>query len=280
VEEMPELPEVETVKRSLTPFLKGMKIKSVKILFDGIIKEPSPLEFKEKVTGRTITALARRGKYLLFFLDECLTLVIHLRMTGQLTVCSCDLPVNKHTHLIFSLSSRQEWRFTDARKFGLVYLVPAGKWEKIKGLQNLGYEPLAEEFTLQALTGLLTGKKGKLKSFLLDQSKIAGIGNIYADELLFAAGLHPERTIATLETAEIGQLYRAIRSTLEEAVAYRGTSLRDYVDGRGEKGGFQERLQVYGRGGKSCYRCGRRLEKIVVAGRGTVFCPSCQKGNS
>jgi formamidopyrimidine-DNA glycosylase len=276
VEKMPELPEVETVKRSLTPYLKGKKIENVEMFFDGIIKYPTSASFRERIIGRTIIDLERRGKYLLFFLDEGLTLVIHLRMTGQLTVCSRNLPINKHTHLIFSLSSQQEWRFTDVRKFGLVYLVPTGDWKCIKGLKNLGYEPLAEEFTLQVLTKLLRGKKGKIKPFLLDQSKIAGIGNIYADEILFRAGLHPERTIKTLKTAEIKKLYQAIKLTLKEAVVYRGTSLRDYVDGRGEKGGFQERLKVYSRGGKLCYRCGTRLERIVVAGRGTVFCPCCQ----
>lgn len=273
---MPELPEVETVKRSLAPFLKGTKIMDVEILFAGIIKEPTPILFREKIRGKTIIDLERRGKYLLFFLDEGLTLVIHLRMTGQLTVCSRDLPVNKHTHLIFSLSSQQEWRFTDVRKFGLVYLVPTGHWERIKGLWNLGYEPLAENFTLQVLTELLRGKKGKLKSFLLDQSKIAGIGNIYADEILFEARLHPQREIRTLQAKEMENLYKAIKLKLEEGVIYRGTSLRDYVDGRGEKGGFQERLQVYGRGGESCNRCGTCLERIIVAGRGTVFCPHCQ----
>jgi formamidopyrimidine-DNA glycosylase len=273
---MPELPEVETVKRSLAPCLKGKKIENVKIFFDGIIKYPTSTLFRETIIGRTIVDLERRGKYLLFVLDKSFTLVIHLRMTGQLTVCSQSLPINKHTHLIFSLSSKQELRFTDIRKFGLVYLVPTGDWKCIKGLWNLGYEPLGEDFTLQAFTELLKGKKGKLKSFLLDQSKIAGIGNIYADEILFQAGLHPERTIKTLKTAEVKKLYQAIRLTLEEAVIYRGTSLRDYVDGHGEKGGFQERLQVYGRRGEPCYRCQTPLERIVVAGRGTVFCPRCQ----
>ncbi|HHY06137.1 MAG TPA: bifunctional DNA-formamidopyrimidine glycosylase/DNA-(apurinic or apyrimidinic site) lyase [Clostridia bacterium] len=274
---MPELPEVETVKKSLVPYLKGQKIENVKIFFTGIIKQPTPILFKERIRGRTIVDLERRGKYLLFFLDGGLTLVIHLRMTGQLTVCSGDVPISKHTHLIFFLASQQEWRFTDVRKLGLVYLVPTGNWACIHGLNNLGYEPLAEEFTLQVLGELLRGRKGKIKPFLLDQSKIAGIGNIYADEILCQAGLHPERTINTLRTVEVAKLYRAIKLILKEAVVCRGTSLRDYVDGRGQKGNFQERLQVYGRKGEPCYECQTPLERIVVAGRGTVFCPRCQK---
>ena len=274
---MPELPEVETVKRSLNPFLKDVKIENIEILFTGIIKEPEPALFKEKIKGKTIIEIKRRGKYLLFSLNQELTLVIHLRMTGQLTICDKELPINKHTHLIFALSSGKELRFTDVRKFGLVYLVPSGKWEGIKGLFNLGFEPLAEDFTFEVFAELITNKQGKLKPFLLDQSKIAGIGNIYADEILFEAGLHPQREIKTLTSEEIQKLYFALRTKLEESIKYRGTSKRDYVDGRGEKGEFQERLQVYGRKGEVCNRCGIRLQRIVVAGRGTVFCPHCQR---
>lgn len=273
---MPELPEVETVKRSLEPLVKGKIISGVEIIFEGIIKYPHPERFKEQLRGRKIMDLDRKGKYLLFFLDEDLTLIIHLRMTGQLMVCERNSPVAKYTHLIFQLSSGQDWRFTDVRKFGLVYLVPTGNWEKIKGLKNLGYEPLSEEFNLPVLKKLFAGRNGVVKVFLLDQTKIAGIGNIYADEILYEAGLHPRRNIGTLSEEEVRKLYVTIKSKLEEGIMYRGTSLKDYVDGRGEKGGFQERLKVYGRRGKSCYRCGTRLERIVVGGRGTVFCPQCQ----
>jgi len=273
---MPELPEVETVKRSLTPFLKGVQIENVEILFSGIIKEPEPALFREKIKDKTVIEIKRRGKYLLFDLNEDLTMVIHLRMTGQLTISSRELPINKHTHLIFTLSSGKELRFTDVRKFGLVYLVSSGMWEGIKGLFNLGFEPLAEDFTYEVFAEIITNKQGKLKPFLLDQSKIAGIGNIYADEILFEAELHPQREMKTLTSEEIKKLYHALRVKLEEGIKYRGTSKRDYVDGRGEKGHFQERLQVYGRGGQVCNKCGIRLQRIVIAGRGTVFCPHCQ----
>jgi len=274
---MPELPEVETVKRSLTPFLRGAQIKNVEIFFPGIIKEPEPALFKEKIKDKMIIEIKRRGKYLLFSLNEDLTMVIHLRMTGQLTICSRDLPINKHTHLVFELDSEKELRFTDVRKFGLVYLVPTGRWEGIKGLFNLGFEPLAEDFTFAVFAELINNKQGKLKPFLLDQRKVAGIGNIYADEILFEAKLHPQREIKTLTSEEIKTLFLSLRAKLEESIKHRGTSKRDFVDGRGEKGNFQEKLQVYGRGGEACNRCGNTLRRIVVAGRGTVFCPHCQK---
>ena len=273
---MPELPEVETVKRSLEPLLKGKQIEDIEIFCEKLIKNLAPATFKEEIRGRTIMEIERRGKYLLFQLDRDLTLVVHLRMTGQLTVCERSFSIGKHTHVIFRLSSGEDLRFNDLRKFGLFYLVPKGCWEGIKGLQSLGHEPLSAEFTLECLQQLLAGKKGILKAFLLDQSKIAGIGNIYADEILYEAGLHPQREINTLQTKEIAALFQAIKLKLSEGILYRGTSLRDYVDGRGEKGGFQEKLQVYGRKGVPCSRCGTPLQRIVVPGRGTVFCLHCQ----
>lgn len=273
---MPELPEVETVKRTLEPDLIEQKITGVRVLYGGIIKIPAPEQFAQELIGRIFQGIRRRGKYLVFSLSGNLNLVIHLRMTGQLVVCENTKPLDKHTHLVFQLDNGRELRFTDIRKFGLVYLVGEGCYEDIGGLYNLGPEPLEEEFTLQGLRESLQ-KKGKtrLKAFLLDQSQVAGIGNIYADEILFAAGLHPERRAGCLQPHEEDRLYAAIRSRLQESVNLRGTTIRDYVDGRGEKGRFQEKLKVYGRGGQRCH-CGSLLEKIIVAGRTTVFCPKCQ----
>lgn len=273
---MPELPEVETVKRSLEPYLVGKKITGVDIYYGGIVKEPEPAVFRSLIQDKEIKSLGRRGKYLLLNLSEDLTLVIHLRMTGRLTVTDRAQPVDKHTHLIFRLSGEKELRFTDVRKFGLVYLVPTGCWSSIGGLFTLGTEPLEEEFTLACLHEKIQRKKTKLKSFLLDQREIAGIGNIYADEILFEAGLHPERPLETLSAEEIERLFFAIRSRLRAGVESRGTSFRDYVDGTGAKGNFQNELKVYGRGGEPCEKCGTQLVRSVVAGRGTVFCPRCQ----
>lgn len=274
---MPELPEVETIKETLLPYLPGQKITKVQVHFAGIIKQPEVALFQQRIKGRTFQEIKRRGKYLLFLLDQDLTLVIHLRMTGQLTVCRAIRPLDRHTHLIFSLASQRELRFSDVRKFGFVYLVPTGDWTLIQGLQNLGPEPLSSEFTLEVLVELLKGRRGKIKPFLLDQRKIAGIGNIYADEILFRAAIHPERTINTLQREEIKGLYQSIKVILQRAVSLQGTSLQDYVDGLGQKGNYQECLQVYGRKGQPCPQCQKPLTRIVVAGRGTVFCAACQK---
>jgi formamidopyrimidine-DNA glycosylase len=198
-------------------------------------------------------------------------------MTGQLLISNQEEPRTKHTHLVFHLSGGKQLRFVDVRKFGLIFLVRSGAWDQAGGLAQLGPEPLAEDFTVEVLLGVLKNRKGMLKAFLLDQKRIAGIGNIYADEILFMAGLLPQRRIETLNMPEIEALYLAIRTKLQEGVEYRGTSISDYVDGRGEKGSFQERLQVYDRGGKPCLKCGTNLVKSVVAGRGTVSCPKCQR---
>lgn len=273
---MPELPEVETVRRTLEPDLINQKIKAVRVYYGGIIKRPDPEQFVTELAGRMIKGIRRRGKYLIFNVSDGLDLVIHLRMTGQLVVCEPDLPLNKHTHLVFTLGDGRDLRFTDTRKFGLIYLVEQGRYESISGLFKLGPEPLEEEFTPEVLQNSLQKKSGTgLKAFLLDQSQLAGIGNIYADEILFAAGLHPTRPAGSLKPREVKRLYESIRSRLQEGVEMRGTTIRNYVDGRGVKGGFQEKLKVYGRGGDFC-RCGAVLEKITAAGRTTVFCPRCQ----
>lgn len=273
---MPELPEVETVRRSLEQVLIGEKIAKVEIYYGGIIKIPDTRSFIDLIQGKVIQVIKRRGKYLLFYLSGNYNLIIHLRMTGQLIFCEPGTGVPKHTHIIFYLKNGKELRFVDIRKFGLVYLVPTGEWQEIKGLYTLGPEPLNKEFNLRKLQDSVGNKKGKLKAFLLDQRQIAGIGNIYADEIMFAAGLHPERAIESLREIEVERLYNAIKHKLQEGVKFRGTSFSDYVDGLGEKGSYQTRLCVYQCAGQPCKRCGTLLVKKVVSGRGTVFCPKCQ----
>lgn len=274
---MPELPEVETVRRTLEPLVAGRTIRRTDIYYGGIIKAPDQDSFRERLAGQRIQAVERRGKYLLFRLDGKQTLIIHLRMTGQLVACEAGVPPAAHTHLVFHLSDGLELRFVDIRKFGLVYLAPDGVPGAVKGLEALGPEPLGQEFTISCLTERLRRKKCNVKAFLLDQTQIAGIGNIYADEILFAARLHPEKPAAEIGPAEAADLHQAIRAKLREAIDCRGTSFRNYIDARGEKGGFQHRLAVYGRGGKPCPRCGRLLVKKKIAGRGSVFCPDCQR---
>ncbi len=273
---MPELPEVETVRRSLEQVLSGEKIVKVELYYGGIVKTPDPQSFVDILQGKVIQELKRRGKYLIFCLSDNYNLIIHLRMTGQLILCEPGTSIAKHTHIIFHLGNGRELRFVDIRKFGLIYLVPAGEWQEIKGLYTLGPEPLSAEFTFEKLQESIKNKKVKLKTFLLDQRQIAGIGNIYADEIMFTAGINPERTLESLTKNEIEELYQAIQLKLEEGIKYRGTSFSDYVDGLGEKGSYQTRLNVYQRAGEPCKRCGTTLVKKVVSGRGTVFCPKCQ----
>mgnify|MGYP001174231251 CR=1 FL=1 len=273
---MPELPEVETVRRSLEPKLVGRTILSLQIHYGGIIKKPEPSELAESIKGQRIERLDRRGKYLLFELSDEKTLVVHLRMTGRLTVEEAGSPLAKHTHLVFSLDNGRELRFNDVRKFGMVYLLPGDDYQAVEVLYTLGPEPLSGEFTAAELLQRLQRKKIKLKTFLLDQKEIAGLGNIYADEAMFRAGLHPERITNGISEAEASRLHQAIQKVLQEGIEYRGTTFRDYVDGNGAKGRFQERLKVYGRAGKEC-ECGAILQKKTVAGRTTVYCPHCQK---
>lgn len=273
---MPELPEVETVRRTLIPWVVGTKIKEVQIFYAGIIKNIEPPTFQKILQGQRIDGLKRRGKYLLFELANERTLIIHLRMTGRLMICNHKDPLLKHTHLVFSLDNNLQMRFVDTRKFGLVYLVHGEDFTKISGLYTLGPEPLGEDFNFEEFKKRLGSKKVQLKTFLLDQRQIAGIGNIYADEILFFARLNPQRLTNTLTPEEAQNLYQAIRSRLTEGVRLRGTTIKDYVDGRGEKGQFQHQLKVYGRYGKNCLECGTSLQKTIVAGRTTVYCPYCQ----
>ncbi|NLW24975.1 MAG: DNA-formamidopyrimidine glycosylase [Clostridia bacterium] len=276
---MPELPEVETVLRSLKPKLLGKKIVEITVNLPKLIKIPPGDEttLRKNITGSKFVDVKRRGKYLLFYLDNGWVLVIHLRMTGRLLYLKNNQPVEKHTHLIFDLNDEYQLRFHDVRQFGLIYLVPQDSLDLISGLKNLGPEPLSSDFTLDYLQEILKGKRKKAKTFLLDQQEIAGIGNIYADEILFRAWIHPEKPVVELSTGEIEAFWQAIKEKLSQGIKYRGTSIKDYVDGDGRSGSFQEHLKVYGKAGEYCPNCGCAIEKIIVAGRSTCFCPHCQR---
>lgn len=238
---------------------------------------PSSQEFVKNIAGKTIQKLRRRGKYLLFDMTEGYTWVVHLGMTGQLVLVSPAERITMHTHLILDLDDNVQLRYIDTRQFGRFYLLPTGELEKIRGLHALGPEPLGEEFTLEFFRKRLASRRGKIKQLLLDQTFIAGIGNIYADEALHRAGINPEKNAVSLTEEEISRLFYSIREVLREGIRYRGTSVRDYVDGRGQKGGFQNCLRVYGRRGEPCPGCGSPVERIRLGGRSTYFCPSCQK---
>ncbi|SMB92918.1 DNA-(apurinic or apyrimidinic site) lyase [Desulfonispora thiosulfatigenes DSM 11270] len=278
---MPELPEVETIKRSLLPLLVGKKIINVDIKVPNLLKYPlaDKEHFEEVLKGSTFLDIQRRGKYLLFHLNKGWILVIHLRMTGRLLYTPKDQTIEKHTHVIFSLDDGNDLRFHDIRKFGLIYLVPQDGLHLLKGLSGLGPEPLSDDFSLDSFKLALKNKKQKIKPLLLNQNFIAGIGNIYADEILFQAKVHPEEIISNLGEDKIEKIYDAIRDRLTKGIEFRGTSIKDYVDGLGQSGMFQNELKIYGKKGELCLNCGHVFERINVGGRSSTICPWCQKKN-
>jgi formamidopyrimidine-DNA glycosylase len=274
---MPELPEVETVRRTLVELVAGKKITSVTVKLPRIIQRPAePEAFAAALEGRTIQTVERRGKFLRIILDD-LVLVSHLRMEGRYGVFPSDEPVELHTHVLFHFEDGTDLRYKDVRQFGTMHLFEPGTEFELKPLNKLGLEPLDNEaFTVDALRGLLGKKSGLIKPLLLNQEYVVGLGNIYVDEALFLAGIHPERTADSLKKAEWDLLHEAIISTLAKAVAAGGSSVKSYVNGQGEMGMFQHQLLVYGRKNEPCTKCGRLLDKTVVGGRGTHTCASCQ----
>jgi len=274
---VPELPEVETVKRSLQQSLVGRVINGIEIRIPKIIKAPSQEEFQSLLEERMVEGVDRRGKYLLIQLSGGLVLVVHLRMTGRLFVCPPSLDQDRHTHVLMDLDNGWQLRFEDQRQFGTMHLLPSHRLGEIRGLAAMGWEPLDRRFSPTRLGELCGESRRRIKDLLLDQSVVAGIGNIYADEILFAAGIHPGRIAATLGEGEIQALHSAMGTVLRAAIRHRGTSVRDYVDGAGVKGSYQHHLKVYRCTGMPCPRCGRPIEKIRVAGRSSHYCAHCQK---
>lgn len=274
---MPELPEVETVRNTLQSLVVGKKIKNVTVMYPKMIKLPeNPAQFREALIGQTIEGTGRRGKFLIIFTTDY-SLVSHLRMEGRYGVFAADDAVDKHTHVIFHFEDGTELRYRDVRKFGTMHLFKKGEEWKKRPLSILGPEPLSSGFTPAELKRRLSKSRRNIKTALLDQKVVAGLGNIYADESLFKARIHPERAANSLTDEEIKVLHMKIIETLSEAVEKGGSTVRSYVNSLGQIGMFQLELYVYGRRGEKCKLCGTPLERIVVGGRGTVFCPSCQK---
>jgi len=271
---VPELPEVETLARDLQELLVGAEICDVEICWPRTVALPTVDELTEQLPGRTVVNVRRRGKFLVIGLSDGTYLLIHLRMSGQLRVEVASCSPDGHVRAIFRLADGRRLVFSDTRKFGRVY------WTKdprdVTG--DLGPEPLAEGFSLQDFAAALTRRRGAIKPLLLNQQFLAGLGNIYTDEALFVAGLHPLRKADSLSAEEVERLYRAIRMVLSQAIANRGTTLQDerYLDAQGWPGAYGERLRVYGRVGEPCPRCGEPIERIVVGGRGTHVCTQCQ----
>ncbi|HXH84977.1 MAG TPA: bifunctional DNA-formamidopyrimidine glycosylase/DNA-(apurinic or apyrimidinic site) lyase [Candidatus Tectomicrobia bacterium] len=270
---MPELPEVETIRRDLAPALRGARIESVRVAPDAgqVVQAPSPEALDAALRGRRIAEIRRRGKYLIFELDGGGALVVHLGMTGALLLRRVGDPPDPYTRVVFALDRGRELRFSDLRKFGRVRLVDDP--EEVVG--KLGPEPL-DGLTAERLRAIFARRAAPVKAVLLDQEAIAGIGNIYADESLFRAGIHPLRPANSLRRAELERLAAAIPETLEEAMGHRGSSYRDYRDAEGREGTHQFYVRVFRRTGQPCFVCGAPIQRITLAGRGTHFCPRCQ----
>ncbi len=269
---MPELPEVETIRRDLSRDLKGKRIKEVEILNARVIKEPKPLEFKQRLKGASFKDFLRRGKVLAIKLSTGDYLAVHLRMTGQLVYAAKK---EEKARVVFALSNGKYLNFNDQRLFAELRLVK--EWLELRFVQGLGIEPLDTQFTLAHFKDMLKNKKTKIKPLLMDQSFVAGIGNLYAQETLFFAGILPWRAANKLKPAEINKLYQAIKRVLRKAIELKGSSVDNYLNGRGQQGKYHLRLKVYDRGGEPCVKCKTKIKKISLGGRGTCLCPKCQK---
>jgi formamidopyrimidine-DNA glycosylase len=273
---MPELPEVETVRRTLNQLIVGKQIANVQVHLARIIQRPDDIvQFCTLLQDRTFESVERRGKFIRFVLDG-LILISHLRMEGRYGVYSSKDPVEKHTHVVFQFTDGTELRYRDVRQFGTMHLFAPGEEFTNPPLLKLGLEPLDPEFTYEAFREAVGSRSTKIKPLLLNQEHVTGLGNIYVDEALFSAGIHPERSANALKPAELKKLYSAIVQTLGEAVEAGGTSIKSYVNGQGEMGMFQQQLKIYGRKLQPCYQCGQVIERIVVGGRGTHICLQCQ----
>ncbi|MCR1286519.1 DNA-formamidopyrimidine glycosylase [Shouchella clausii] len=273
---MPELPEVETVRRTLLQLVKNKTIADVDVGWPKMIKEPDDVErFVQLLKGQTIEDIGRRGKFLLFVLNDYV-LVSHLRMEGRYGLYQPTDEKTKHTHVVFSFTDGSELRYADVRKFGTMHLFAKGAEHVAMPLAQLGVEPFSEQFTVELLEQAYAKTTRAIKTALLDQKTVVGLGNIYVDEALFRSGIHPERTASSLSKEEYQNLHKEIKRTLKEAIEAGGSSIKSYVNGQGEIGMFQQQLHVYGRKQQPCHHCDTVIEKIVVGGRGTHYCPNCQ----
>ena len=284
---MPELPEVETIRRQLEPQIRGTRIERLEVLDPRWTRPAAPSEVESQVSGRAIEALRRRGKYLLLDLEGGTTLVMHLRMTGNLLlVDEGDLVAavdeegfrpadDPYLRARFALGAERELRFSDARRFGEAFVIPtAGVEARFEG--RVGIEPFSEQFTTEAVEALAAGRRAPLKSFLLDQAGIAGVGNIYADEALWRAELHPLSPAGSMRREHAEALRDGVLGALTAGIDGGGASIDDYLDSRGERGSMQDEFLVHRREGEPCPRCGTAIRRIVVSGRSTYFCPECQ----
>lgn len=274
---MPELPEVETVKEALNQTVKGQTIKEIELRYEPMIKNMSADEFKEKLINQTIQEVSRRGKYLVFHFDDY-QLLSHLRMEGKYFYVDSNFELNSHVHVIFTLENGKRLLYQDTRKFGTYHLYDkAIDLETTAPFQVLGLEPFATEFTPSYVKEKIQNKKKPIKSLLLDQTVVCGLGNIYVDEVLYRARLHPLTSSSELTDKDIENVVKYTVEVLARAIELGGTTIRTFSSSHGVSGTFQNELLVHQRKGENCYECHTPIEKIKVGGRGTYFCPTCQK---
>jgi formamidopyrimidine-DNA glycosylase len=274
---MPELPEVETIVADLRPHLVGRTIVRAELSFPTIVRHPEPEAFIDSIAGMRIESVGRRGKYILIRLSSDVIFVVHLGMTGQLRLVDASAPLQNHTHAVFFLDDGRQLRYRDPRRFGRLLLGTEQALVSSKKMPRLGPEPIDPDFAADELYRRLRKRRTALKAVLLDQSAIAGVGNIYADESLHRARLRPDRLAGSVSRKSARRLHESLRESLTAAIANRGSSVDTYRDAWGEIGGQQEKLLVYGRAGEPCFTCGRPLSAIRIAGRTTVFCRRCQR---
>lgn len=280
IQKVPELPEVETIRRDLEKEVVGRRVKAVEVLGQRSVRRHGDEEFQSKVVGRKITAIRRKGKYLVFDLDSDCALVVHLGMSGQLQwVKQTKDPMDRHTHVVITCAPAGQLRFVDPRTFGEIFVASKDNLgESIADLAHLGFDPLEDVMSWNQFGRLLADRKVAIKTLLMDQRFVAGVGNIYSDEILFAAGLRYDRSSDSLGSQEVRRLYRSMVEILTEAVKHRGSSLADeqYRDLYGEVGDYQGQHEVYDREGQPCRRCRHPIVRVKVGGRSTFFCEHCQ----
>ncbi len=269
---MPELPEVETIKNELSPHIVGQRITDVSLFWKRMVRRPSVEEFRSRLIGQEITGIARRGKYFIFGLTGDEVLIIHLKMTGSLLLKSDSAEPDKYVRAIFHLDKGTALHFRDPRKFGAMWLVE----DRNAVVGKLGPEPLEADFTPQLLAQRLANRSVSIKALLCDQTVVAGIGNMYADEALFAASIHPLRSGKSLLPEEIEHLHRSIRQVLQAGIDNKGASVANYFRPDGTLGTAHSEFKVAHQGGKSCPVCGTPIVRIPIRHRGTYFCPRCQ----
>ncbi|MBA7650831.1 Formamidopyrimidine-DNA glycosylase [subsurface metagenome] len=269
---MPELPEVETIKNELLPHIVGRRVSGVALFWAGIVRQPSVEEFCSRLIGQRLTGVARRGKYLIFTLSSGEALIIHLRMTGSLLLKPASAEPDRFTRAIFHLDEGIQLHFNDMRKLGTMWLV-----EDVNSIvAKLGPEPLAADFTPQILLNRLNNRTAPIKALLCDQTLVAGIGNMYADEALFAARIHPLRPGGSLTQSEVERLHQAIQQVLLSAIGNKGASVDTYLRPGGRPGTAHFQFKVAHRGGEPCPICGTPIQRIPIRNRGSYFCPHCQ----